>query len=63
MEASSWRLLDGAKSNTIDGFLQRRGNRSKKKLRSRGGFQPVFPLYHMNRHNKDTPAKNQNKKT
>jgi len=26
----------------------------KKKLGSRGGFQAAFPLYHMNRHKKQT---------
>src|SRR5205823_3508551 len=28
-----------------------------KKLRSRGGFQPAFPLYHMNRHKQQTRRK------
>jgi hypothetical protein len=34
MEASSWRLLDGAKSNTTKEFLQRRRERSKKTTQS-----------------------------
>src|SRR5258707_7865673 len=29
----------------------------QKKLRSRGGFQAAFPLYHMNRHKQQTPGK------
>jgi hypothetical protein len=43
MGASSYRLLDAANSNTIEGFLQH-GRRRSKKLRRRGGFQAAFPL-------------------
>jgi len=49
MEASSHGLLDAANSKTIDVFLQQHRKQSKK-LRTRGGFQAAFPLYHMNRH-------------
>ena len=42
-EASSYRLLDAANSNTVEGFLQH-GRRRSKKLRSRGGFRAAFPL-------------------
>jgi hypothetical protein len=60
MEASSWRLLDGAKSNTTKEFLQRRRERSKK-LQNRGGFQAAFPLTHMNRHNNKHAGKTKTK--
>jgi hypothetical protein len=56
MGASSYGLLDAANSNTIEGFLQH-GRKRSEKLRSRGGFQPAFPLYHMNRHKQQTPEK------
>jgi len=62
MEASSWRLLDGAKSNTTKEFLQRR-RRDQKKLQSRGGFQSPFPLTHMNRHNNQRRKKRKQKPT
>jgi hypothetical protein len=54
--ASSYRLLDGANSNTVEGFSQR-GRKRSKKLRGRGGFQAAFPLYQMNRHKQQTPEK------
>jgi hypothetical protein len=39
------------------------GGRSKK-LRSRGGFQAAFPLYHMNRHKQtNVPEKPKQKQT
>jgi hypothetical protein len=44
MEASSYRLLDAANSNTTEGFLQHGRMPIKKNLRSRGGFQVAFPL-------------------
>src|SRR6266576_4866183 len=57
MEASSYRLLDATNSNTIEDFLQHGRRPIKKKLRSGGGFQAAFPLYHMNRHKQQTPEK------
>jgi hypothetical protein len=57
MGASSYRLLDAAHSNTVEGFLQRGRSAITKKLRSRGGFQAAFPLYHMNQHKQHTPGK------
>jgi hypothetical protein len=35
----------------------------QKKLRSCGGFQAAFPLYHMNRHKQQTPEKPNRKQT
>jgi hypothetical protein len=60
MGASSYRLLDAAHSNTVEGFLQRGRRAITKKLRSRGGFQAAFPLYQMNRHQQQRPE-NQNR--
>jgi hypothetical protein len=61
IEASSYTLLHGAKFTTIEGFLQH-GRKRSKKLRSRGGFQAAFPLYHMNRHKQQTrPEKTKTK--
>jgi hypothetical protein len=57
MEASSYRLLDAANSNTAERFFTARPEAIKKTLRSRGGFQAAFPLYHMNRHKQQRPEK------
>ena len=46
---------------TIDGFSQH-NRRQSKKLRSCGGFEPVSPLSHMNRQNRDAGI-TKNKKT
>jgi hypothetical protein len=47
------KLLAAANCITIEEFLQR-GRRRSKKLRSRGGFQSVSSLTHMNRHKQQT---------
>jgi hypothetical protein len=61
MGASSWRLLDGAKSNTIDGFLQRCRNRSKKAAQSWRVSTGLSALAHEPAEQKHTPEKNQKK--
>jgi hypothetical protein len=45
----------------IEGFLQQ-SRRHRKKMRSRGGFQPAPSLTHMNRQ-KDTPGKQNRNQT
>src|SRR6266403_3838215 len=59
MRASSYRLLDAANSNMVGDLIQHNARRLEEKLRSRGGFQAAFPLYHMNRHKQQTRRKNQ----
>ena len=50
-------LLDVANPNKAGGFLQHHREGIQKKCAARGGFQPAFPLYRMNRHNKKHAGK------
>jgi hypothetical protein len=55
-------MLAAANCITIEGFLQHNRRRSKK-LRSRGGFEAVSALTHMNRQKIETPGKQNRNQT
>jgi hypothetical protein len=59
--ASSSGLFDAANLSTTKGFFTARPEAIKKKLRSRGGFEGVSPLSHMNRHQIEHAGENQNR--